>query len=437
MKYEYPLRADYIKNWGLTHAFRELIANAKDADAEGFKLDCRYVAREKKLYISNDGVTLEHDVLLFGGSNKSGKSTMIGQYGEGLKLALLVLAREGIDVKIRNGRYETWTPSIEWADQWKAQVLVIQTRNLQKPRDLPSFDVEIGGMELETWHAIENLFLFLNPATTLDTRCGQVLTDAEHVGRIYVKGVYATMIEKYDHGYNFYDLDTGRDRQIPQRWQMDDAIKNIWDELAQKSVDNADTIYKMLESDRAEASGFRYTQDTGILERLSETFKRQHGELAVPVTSVGQQEQIKHLGYKGVLVPYALADQLHKTIPTPDALTRKHSEDVTERMGPAELTKGENTTLQAALSWFEKLIPGARFRVVVARFRDDSVDGIHSGNEILLARRILSDFGLTLMVLAHEFAHDKGSDGSFNHVDEMQKLVQALFNAMHEALEEK
>ncbi len=433
-KYEYPIKADYVKNWGLSHAFRELIANAKDADVEGYPLDCRYVAKEKKLYISNANVKLDHDVLLFGGSSKAGRSAMIGQYGEGLKLALLVLAREGVDIKIRNGRDETWTPSIEWSDQWSAHVLTIQTRMLVKPRDLESFDVEIGGMELETWHAIENLFLFLNPAKTLDTRVGQVLVDPEHVGRVYVKGVYATSIEKYDHGYNFYDLDTGRDRQIPARWAMDEAIGKIWNELSKSNSDNASIIYDLVEKGKSEGTAFQYSSDQGIIDGLAATFRTRHGAQAIPVTSVGEQEQIKHLGYNGVLVPITLSYQLHKTFPTAEQLAEKHSVDVLERLGPTQLHKSENNVLQAALLWFERLIPGARFRVIVGVFREESIDGLHVGEEIFVSRHVLKDFGKTLMVLAHEFAHDKGRDGSFNHVDEMQKLVQALFNAMNTAL---
>lgn len=436
-KYEYPIKADYIRNWNRMNAFRELIANAKDADKAGYELKIDYDTKKEVLTLINKGVTLTNDALLLGGTTKHGDSAMIGQYGEGLKLALLVFARENVEVKIRNGRNETWTPAIEWSEKWKANVLVITSRQLAKPRDLETFEVEIPGVSLELFQEVENLFLFLFPATTIDTPDGQILTDAEHVGKIYVKGVLATYVERYSTGYNFYNLDTGRDRQIPARWQMDDAIGRMWADVAEKHVEHADTIYDMMVHGKPEGDVFLYSSNEGVLTNLASTFKRRHGEKAVPVISVGDAEQIKHLGYEGVVVPSGLARQLHKKMSDAYALTAKHQQDVTERFGPKDLTKGEAETLRKALFWFDKVIAGAAHRVVVATFREPSIEGLHKEGEILLARTVLSDFGHTLMVLAHEFAHDEGGDGTLGHVDRMQNLVQDLFNAMSRALEEK
>ncbi|MFJ8785895.1 hypothetical protein [Streptomyces sp. NPDC102476] len=86
-KLEYPMASDYVKDWTPKRALKEFISNAIDASPT-------YSATwsEGVLTIEDNGSGIPYEGLLFGGSAKD--SRHIGQFGEGKKLALLVLARD-------------------------------------------------------------------------------------------------------------------------------------------------------------------------------------------------------------------------------------------------------------------------------------------------------------------------------------------------------
>jgi hypothetical protein len=87
----YPISPDYIKNWSAERAIAEIIANAIDADPRGFSISYA----DGVLDIS-DGAALGigAEGMVLGFSDKRDRDDQIGQFGEGLKIASLVLARD-------------------------------------------------------------------------------------------------------------------------------------------------------------------------------------------------------------------------------------------------------------------------------------------------------------------------------------------------------
>ena len=86
-KLEYPMASDYVKDWTANRALKEFVSNAIDASPT-----YSVTWSEGLLAIEDDGPGIPYEGLLFGGSTKD--SRHIGQFGEGKKLALLVLARD-------------------------------------------------------------------------------------------------------------------------------------------------------------------------------------------------------------------------------------------------------------------------------------------------------------------------------------------------------
>lgn len=83
----YPLADDYVKDWTAQRALVELIANALDEDP-----NAAVVWSDGVLSIQDQGAGIPRTGLLLGASRKT--SQQIGQFGEGKKLAALVLARD-------------------------------------------------------------------------------------------------------------------------------------------------------------------------------------------------------------------------------------------------------------------------------------------------------------------------------------------------------
>jgi hypothetical protein len=103
---KFPITLDYVSDWGPWEVVRELATNALDSDP-GFRMGMA----DGTLWIEDGGDNLAIRHLLFGVSEKG--SNAVGQFGEGLKLALLVLTRMGLAAHIYSGGQHLWNESAE------------------------------------------------------------------------------------------------------------------------------------------------------------------------------------------------------------------------------------------------------------------------------------------------------------------------------------
>ncbi|GAB3861823.1 hypothetical protein ACFPIJ_56490 [Dactylosporangium cerinum] len=103
----YPISPEYVRSWTPVRALCELIANALDEDPAA-----QVAWADGVLSITDDGPGIPEEGMILGASSKT--MQQIGQFGEGKKLACLVLARSP---EIGAVRCETvgyrWTPSVE------------------------------------------------------------------------------------------------------------------------------------------------------------------------------------------------------------------------------------------------------------------------------------------------------------------------------------
>ena len=111
--YELTLCKSYVSRWGVPEAIRELIQNALDSDSP-FKYEWKRT-REGAwvLVLMSEFTTLPPQTLLLGYTSKADDEESIGSFGEGYKLALLVLARNGYDIDMFNGDADYDRPSRE------------------------------------------------------------------------------------------------------------------------------------------------------------------------------------------------------------------------------------------------------------------------------------------------------------------------------------
>lgn len=95
---------EYINSWGITMGIREFLQNFLDSrSAFNCEGTCSYNAKKGLCTLQDRGPGLEVKHLVLGVSEKG--ENQIGQFGEGLKLALLLFAREGRKVELRSKGY--------------------------------------------------------------------------------------------------------------------------------------------------------------------------------------------------------------------------------------------------------------------------------------------------------------------------------------------
>lgn len=431
MKLQYQITSDYVRDWSVRDGIRELVANAIDGEiTTGGKFEAKHDAKKNVLSLINRDTKVDAKALYFGGTSKYGDDRLIGQYGEGLKIAMLVLARAGLKLVIRNGD-EIWQPAIE-PDKLGFDVL---TLNIKKgSAENVDFKVEIHDVNTDAWHEIQDMFLALRKPTKVDkTRCGEVIRDADFVGKIFVKGVFCTTRPNFTTGYNFFNLDIGRDRRIPSSWDMDYQIGQIWSELTINDAAHGKQLYKMFRSESAEADAFRYVSAPTLSKSMVQAFKEEFGDDAYPATSVSEASELQHFGKTGVVLSRSLADMLKRDMPAKEQIQSELKQQVTSRVQFADLTPDEAQVLSRGLAFTKAAIgydPGTMTSIVT--FRDPAIRGLHKSGEILISRKELATLGQFVVTLLHEYAHEFGADGAKDHVDALQFYMEKIINAMED-----
>lgn len=83
----YPISSRYCRNWGMVEALREVIANALDSMGN---VSLSYSSG--MFHIKDDGPGFSRRCLVLGEAEYDKSESQIGQFGEGLKMAMLVVA---------------------------------------------------------------------------------------------------------------------------------------------------------------------------------------------------------------------------------------------------------------------------------------------------------------------------------------------------------
>lgn len=214
-----PIAINYCSHWTKEDAVREILQNAIDGELMEIGAD----------YITNNGI-LEVRNFVLGNSDKV--EGQLGKFGEGLKLALLVLAREGIATRIVSGDKQ-YTPTLQYKEEWGTKVLCINVQdNYYQSYTTVFIDMLLNVDELYTE---ERGVLYNNPKL--------------YVGGLFIRDISDT----FKHGYS---LDVGaleldRDRRQVDLGTMQYTIAWLWYETKDWAV-----LYSLLEDpDHADGRG--------------------------------------------------------------------------------------------------------------------------------------------------------------------------------------
>jgi len=198
----YPITENYIPNWGIWEVIREILQNAMD---EG---PLKYYWEDDMLVVINAG-HIDRSALLLGESVKHGSGTR-GQFGEGLKLAMLTAARLNRKMVIETGE-ERWTPSFEMDESFGIKVLHV--------REEPYVSREVSvRIECTSDEWLDNY-----------TNDPYGILEEEDAGRVFVGGLYVCTLTGLKHAYNFdpAQLKLNRDRDIPSIYDIQHAASKI------------------------------------------------------------------------------------------------------------------------------------------------------------------------------------------------------------------
>lgn len=321
-KYELSLAPDYVPEWGVVEAVRELFQNAIDQQTTlpDNAMFSNYDAEKQLLSVGNKNSVLEVKTLLLGSTTKANDSKTIGQHGEGYKVATLVLTRLGKVVTFYNyGAREVWRPRFVKSRRYGTQVLTFFVDKKYIWQSVPdnNLSIEIEGITPEEYAKIVESNLHLQDVgDVIETPRGRILEDEKFKGKVFVNGLFVCKYEPYQYGYDFKPeyIKLDRDRKLVSDFDLQWLSSTMW---AQSGA--PEKVIQLAKEGRADVhyvgSQYFYLSDSSranLYDAAYDTFIREYGANAVPVSSQSELEIISP-NYKPIIVPESYKHLIQKS----------------------------------------------------------------------------------------------------------------------------
>jgi hypothetical protein len=296
-KFELSLAPDYVPHWNLQDALRELFQNALDQETTHIDNTFSYYYADNTLSIANRTSHLDTKTLLLGATSKADDNATIGKFGEGYKIAALVLTRLGKTLRIYNGD-EVWTFRFSRSRKYDAIILVCDVvTSLQFWKDPDtSLIMCVDGITPAEFEQLSNYNLHVRkPLAYLSTERGRILLEPQYAGKVFVNGLYIVdtnenkAISTYRMGYDFRPehVELDRDRKLMTDFSLMWMASMMWCFAAHTTDDplNYKHMFKLLVS--TNAPDIHYVQHHQVLQdirdEMHQDFLAAHGQNAVPV----------------------------------------------------------------------------------------------------------------------------------------------------------
>lgn len=453
------IKTTYLPNWGMWEGLRELVQNARDAEIE-FSAPM-HITHEKafnRLVIENIGAKLPIQALLLGHTTKHDNASLIGKFGEGLKLGILALVRAGTKIQIYNGD-EMWYPSIAHSAVFGENVLSFTVKPNKSKLHSDRVRIELLGITEADWDSIKNRFLFIKENAPADdeqviTYSGTMLTSDRFRGHIYVKGILVQKDNQLRFGYDLKDCDLDRDRRMIETYNLQYHTRQIMMSALNQAGDEkkeaiTNSFLECLESLTLEMESMStYTADAvpeHALEAARVSFAQKHGNDAIPVATLEESKDLEFAGKKGVIVPKQQLAVLQKKFGTVYEIKAELKKSVKRTYSWSDLSADEQGRLTDALALVnDALMSGDVLTSLHTRLHFLSLNNLHvveyydpntmglftpaqNGEEwhMSIAYSLLQSEekeGELLATLIHEYAHQYGSDGDQSHICAIESL---------------
>lgn len=213
----YGFGTDYLPNWGIKEALREIYQNFLDyGDYTEIFDDSNETVH---VIIENKWEPENLEFLRIGNSQKGGQIA-VGKHGEGLKMAFLIFQREGFHSAITTPKFYV-------------EPTIYEDKEIGGCFGLKYSEVASQGFRVEFVCKSEDYFDFKENLITkediifTDPVWGSVVDKPK--GRIYSGGLFVAEFENMAHAYDIRPdrLPLDRDRSVPRHFDVSYATSNI------------------------------------------------------------------------------------------------------------------------------------------------------------------------------------------------------------------
>lgn len=281
---DFNMSAEYCSDWSYLDALREVVQNALDLDEDS----STYTIDDKAIAVATFGSSIPMECFTLGMSNKA--EGAIGKYGEGLKLAMMILARLDANPTIITGKYtivgKFLLNSITGVDTFN-----LVFTELENAVDsvffscdlLPEFDVELIKERITPFGE------FLGKPSYFDILEGSA-------GEIYVNGLYVCTDKSLDRSYNFAPdvITLNRDRNMVEG--VDSTLS-----YAYANYGKAKDVFELLEAEAKDVCVIQYYLTYELSCDLKDLYVEKYGDSPIAQTGKsyvsGNSVSLGHTAY--------------------------------------------------------------------------------------------------------------------------------------------
>lgn len=392
----FPMTLDYVSDWTSWDVVREVASNAMDSDP-GSRMG---IDENRTFWVEDSGDGLAVKSLLFGVSKKENPEKARGQFGEGLKLALLVLTRNGYHAHIYSNGLHIWNERAELHGQ-KVFKIVWDTDERY------NWD-EFKGTRVEVDHWANPLYeeRFLRPG---DPRI--IFTDP--FGRsileqdkpdIFVKGVWVQKgghgLQSYTFGYDLQNVKMNRDRGVIDGFEANAEIGKTWASVADEGL--LEQFWQAVKDGNAETNCHVY--NIASREKFQRAFKNVYGQRTVVKTDSAMSTEAEYRGAKPVEtagMSYSIKQVATDLVGTDAEYVNEIEGSTAVYQSDTKLDKAQTRNIRMA----RRLAKRVGFEGKVQAYVLQGASAMAQNGELKLSVQVLERAPDTIKCLLHELAH--------------------------------
>lgn len=412
----YPITTGYLDHvddpyWWVV---RELGTNAMDQQKDFV------MKREngKLVFISKGPMSLSVRHLLLGVSE--GDDDRRGQFGEGLKLALLILTKSKVKATILSDRFKFWN---EPGEMFGEDVMTICWE--EHP------DTLFDGTRIEIpWAAgsptYEDRFLRPgDPRIVYTDQWGRSILSQDDPD-IFVKGIWVQKASGWSGSYAFgYDLvysKMNRDRGVIATWDLNSEIGKTWASVS--DIDLLTKLFTSVDTEASESGIYLYGSDIKDRDAFRKAWKRVHGNFAVVRTSDDMEREAEHRGASTVKVGSSMKEALSDICGTDEEYIHEMEGSTAVPIADKELEGDAIKNLRFIRRLAKKVGFGGKLRAFLLKNRDAEY---HKG-DIKVDAHMLVNPNKAVAALIHELAHARSShaDGTAEYQQDVLAVAAEL-----------
>jgi len=381
----YPMTLEYRKHWSEWEAIRELVQNALDSNEE-----YNMYRNNGNLVIEDKGAGIEVRHLLFGVTEKNeGKR---GVFGEGLKIALIVLKRLGYDVEILSNNLEIKVSTALIEDQTCLKILYCHNGEMFKGSRItiknyqgPDFNERFRSGNFEGVVFSNSLY-------------GQIIQlKPSEKAKLYVKDIYVCDLENAEFSYNLKDVRLEESRNVADQWSLNYKLGYLWCQVTSKEL--WVKLFKAFQNKKYEKEiklNMNFEDNTSIIEAFSEVFPN-----AVLYTSNSWAREAKWRN-KEVIEIFSESEHcsLYGIIETDKAFVQSDQSKEDIEVKEESLTKSEKRNLEIIRNLAKSVDEDQEIKVYLME-----VTLGKAGNPIKINKSELHDLNKAVSTTIHELTH--------------------------------